>query len=76
VAFAAGVAADLIGSAETGSLVPLRDSSGLARGLFEIVRRERGARQEAACREAASAYSYERAGASYAELFRTLASGA
>lgn len=72
VAFEAGVAADLVTSAETGALVPLRDAEGLAVALVETLTREDGHREETACREAASAYSYERAGAAYAELFRSL----
>jgi glycosyltransferase involved in cell wall biosynthesis len=73
VAFEAGVAADLITSAETGALVPIGDGERLAVGLFETLTRPRRDEEETACREAAAAYSYERAGAAYADLFRSLA---
>jgi glycosyltransferase involved in cell wall biosynthesis len=76
VAFATGVAADLVTAPETGSLVALGDSDGLAHGVLQALARERTAREEEICRDAASEYSYERAGASYAELFRSLASAA
>lgn len=75
VAFEAGVAADLITSPETGSLSPLGNVETLAQGLLEILRRERTEHDENSCRGAASAYSYERAGAAYAELFGLLVSG-
>jgi glycosyltransferase involved in cell wall biosynthesis len=73
VAFDAGVAGDLISSTETGVLVPLADGEGLAVGLLATLRRDRGHREETACRDAAAAFSYERAGAAYADLFRSLA---
>jgi glycosyltransferase involved in cell wall biosynthesis len=73
VAFATGVAVDLIGPPATGSLAPLGDSEALARGLLDVLTSERGEREETVCRDAASAYSYERAGAAYAGLFRSLA---
>jgi glycosyltransferase involved in cell wall biosynthesis len=76
VAFATGVAADLITSAESGSLVPLGDGEALTAGLLATLQRERDAREEAVCREAASHFSYERAGASYAQLLSSLASRA
>lgn len=73
VAFAAGVAADLISSPETGSLVATGDVEGLALGLLDALGRDRGEQNEEACRAAALGYSYERAGASWVAFFRSLA---
>ena len=71
VAFEVGYAVDLVRTGETGYVVRTRDAAELARGLAEVLGRERAAWRDA-CRAAALHHSPEHVVAAHTALYREL----